>query len=389
MKHGLLWLLPLACLTGLPADPAVPPGLTPGPGGTVLLDGQPFRAIGVNYFSAINRALVPGEENTTYDDGFRILAAHGIPFARVAAVPFWPKDWELYQQDKAEYFARYDRVIESAEKHRVGLIMSLFWHPAAVSDLCDEPQGAWGDPESKTIAFAKQYVREVVGRYVDSPAIWAWEFGNEFNLGCNLPNRAEHRPRILPHLGTRTERSEADDITTPILVSAMTTIGAAIREIDHRRLISSGHSRLRPSCFHQERDNSWTRDSLAEHREMMLKYHPDPIGMLSVHVYEVEPGQYFADQPMDLAAVLDVWSAISAEAGKPLLIGEFGAHGEGAAEAVRSLLDTIAASKVPLAAVWVYDRGAHDAFNITGDNERSWILDRIGELNRRMKSGGT
>ncbi len=72
-----------------------------------------------------------------------------------------------------------------------------------------------------------------------------------------------------------------------------------------------------------------------------------------------------------------------------VLIGEFGAHGEGAAEAVRSLLDTIAASKVPLAAVWVYDRGAHDAFNITGDNERSWILDRIGELNRRMKSGGT
>lgn len=383
--RSLLWLLPLLCLAAVRGDEAFPPGLTPGPGGTVLHEGQPIRAIGVNYFSAINRALVPGEENTSYDAGFQVLAAHGIPFARVAAVPFWPRDWQLYQQDKAEYFARYDRVIAAAEKHQIGLILSLFWHPAAISDLCDEPQGAWGNPESKTIAFATQYVREVVGRYVKSPAIWAWEFGNEFNLGCNLPNRTEHRPRILPHLGTRTERSEADDITTPLLVSALTAIGEAIREIDGLRLISSGHSVLRPSCFHQERDNSWTRDTLAEHREMLLKYHPDPIDMLSVHLYDIKPGQYFADQPLDLAGVLDTWCRLSAELGKPLLVGEFGAHGEGAAEAVRGLLDTIAASKVPLAAIWVYDRGAHDEFNITGDNERSWILDRLGELNRQFQ----
>lgn len=385
MNHRLLGLALLTATSTCPADQDFPPGLTAGPNGTVLHEGQPFRGIGVNYFSAVYRAVLPGEEDTTYDAGFGVLAAKGVPFARVSAVPFWPNQWQLYRESKDEYFARFDRVIASAERHNIGLILSLFWHQSAISDLCDEPRGAWGDPDSKTIAFAQQYTREVVGRYVTSRAVWAWEFGNEFNLPADLPNRAEHRPPIWPNLGTRTARTEADDVTTATVVNALTTIGQTIREIDGQRLISSGHSALRPSSFHQERDNTWTRDSLAEHREMMAKYHPDPIDMLSVHVYGIEPGQYFADQPMDLAGVLEVWSALSAELGKPLLIGEFGAHGEGAAEKVRELLDVITASKAPLAAVWVYDRGEHDQFNITRDNERAWILERIGELNKGMR----
>ena len=384
MNHRLLGLALLSLTATAFADQDFPPGLTAGPHGTVLHEGQPFRGIGVNYFSAINRTVGPGDENTSYDAGFAVLEAKGIPFARVAAVPFWPSEWKLYVTDKDEYFARYDRVIASAETHHVGLILSLFWMPSAVSDLVDEPQGAWGDPDSLTIAFAKQYTKEVVSRYLTSPAIWAWEFGNEFNLGCNLPNRDQHRPRVIERLGTRTERSEADDITTPILVSAMKTIGQTIREIDGLRLISSGHSRLRPSCFHQERDNSWSRDSVAEHQEMLTKYHPDPLDLLSMHLYDVETGDYFTDQPVDVAGLLDTWCQMSQELNKPLFIGEFGAHGEGSAEKVKELLKLIAASRVPLAAVWVYDRGPQDQFNITGDNERSWILDRIGELNRGL-----
>ena len=65
-------------------------------------------------------------------------------------------------------------VVRVAEKHQLGLIPSLFWHQATVSDLVNEPLDQWGNPSSRTIEFMRGYTREVVTRLKDSPAIWAW-----------------------------------------------------------------------------------------------------------------------------------------------------------------------------------------------------------------------
>ena len=56
-------------------------------------------------------------------------------------------------------------------------------------DLVGEPRNQWGNPESKTRQFMRTYIREVVSRYVNSPAIWGWEFGNEYNLSLDTPDR--------------------------------------------------------------------------------------------------------------------------------------------------------------------------------------------------------
>lgn len=378
-----LLALPLIAAPGAAFD-----GLTAGPGGTLLRHGQPYRAFGVNYYSGLNRALLAGPEDTSYEAGLAVLADHQIPFARCSATPYWPNEWQLYQRDPDEYFRRFDRFVAAAERHHVGLILSLFWHQATVSDLCGEPRGAWGDPASLTTAFVQHYTREVVSRYVNSPAIWAWEVGNEFNLSANLPNRAGHRPPVVPGRGTPTRRSEADDVTTAILQQSLRTVAETIRSLDPDRLISSGHAVLRPSAFHQARDNAWTRDSRAEHQEMLAAFHPDPLDLLSVHLYDIEPGQYFADEPLDTAGLLDALCDMSAALGKPLLVGEFGAHGEHAAEETRALLEILGASRVPLAAVWVFDRGPHDPFNITADNDLAWVLDRLRDLNQQVQATG-
>jgi endo-1,4-beta-mannosidase len=34
----------------------------------------------------------------------------------------------------------------------------------------------------------RAYVRDVVERYKDSPAVWGWEFGNEYNIPTDLPD---------------------------------------------------------------------------------------------------------------------------------------------------------------------------------------------------------
>ena len=161
--------------------------------GVLTRDGKPYRGFGANYYDVLLRVLGDAKD-TGYEEGFRQLAEARIPFVRFIACGFWPKDARLYLDDKAEFFWRFDLIVRAAEDHGVGLIPSLFWNQATVCDLVGETCNQWGNPESKTHAYMRRYVQDVVTRYMDSPAIWGWEFGNEFNLGANLPNASEHRP---------------------------------------------------------------------------------------------------------------------------------------------------------------------------------------------------
>jgi hypothetical protein len=149
-----LGILALLMAEGQTADCAV--GVSVTRDGKLSLAGRPLRALGVNYFNAFIRTLHDGND-TSYNAGFSVLAAHHIRWARFAACGFWPVDMKLYQTDREQYFRRMDGVIRSAERHGVGLVPSLFWHMAMVPDLVGEPCSAWGDPASKTHVFMRQY----------------------------------------------------------------------------------------------------------------------------------------------------------------------------------------------------------------------------------------
>ena len=126
--------------------------------GVLVKDGKPFYGIGVDYFSAFYRALEkPGD--TSYREGFKGLGKYKIPVARVMACGFWPSENQLYFKDKKHYFELMDDVVKSARENGVGLYLSLFWNPSCVPDMVGEPCNQWGNPNSKTHAFMRQYVR--------------------------------------------------------------------------------------------------------------------------------------------------------------------------------------------------------------------------------------
>lgn len=375
-RHSSRLLCLLLLLWPLGADAAgpFPPGLTGGPDATVLKDGQPFRAIGVNFFDCFLRTLKDGSD-TSYDAGFATLAAKGIPFARFCATGFWPSDMKLYQTDRTEYFRRLDGVVNSARKHGVGLVPSLFWHYSCVPDLVGEPMDQWGNPESKTHAWMRDYVREVVTRYRDNPAIWAWEFGNEYSLQACLPNAASHRPPVHPALGTPAVRSARDDLTFDQVGVAFAGFARAVRSHDPGRLILTGDSFPRLSAWHQKHENSWTTDSPEQAAEMLALANPDPVSAISLHAYE--------DDDRRFATAVEVARRVN----KPLFVGEFGAQGETAEQAAkfRRLLKAVLDHRVPLAALWVFDLESQKDFNITAGNARAWQLDEIAEANRRLR----
>ena len=341
-------------------------GLSAGPNATVIKDGEPYHGVGVNYFDCFLRTLTNGDD-TSYDAGFATLKSKGILVARFCATGYWPRDMKLYTEDRAEYFRRLDSVVNSANKHGIGLVPDLFWSYACVPDLVGEPMDQLGNPGSKTQAWMRDYVREIVTRYRDNPAIWAWEIGNEYSLQCSLPNASTQRPAVWPTLGTAATRSERDDLTFEMVRRCFALTAAEIRKHDSNRLIFTGDSFPRLSAWHQEHEGTWTHDTSEQFAEMLEKANPDPINTISLHAYE--------DDDQRLADAMKV----SRRLGKSLFIGEFGAKGETSEQAAKCkrLMQAIVDNGVPLAALWVFDYANQKDFNITADNARAWQLDFI------------
>jgi hypothetical protein len=355
-------------------DVQTQPGLTV-ENGVLLRRGKPYRGIGVNYVDAFERTLQDGT-CTNYDDGFRVLAQHGIQLARICGGGFYPSEMKLYVTNRAEYFRRFDGVVRSAETHGVGLIPSFFWHRSGVPDFVGEPCDQWGNPQSRTHAFMREYVRGVVTRYKNSPAILGWEFGNEFNLAANLPNASEHRPFVLPNRGTPSQRTARDDLTYEMIRTAYAAFGQEVRRHDPRRVILTGDSILRDSAWHHWKENKWMKDTPEQFTEMLSANNPAPFNLISVHIY----GEAAARLTNVLAAARGL--------NKPVFVGEFGAKGPRARSETefRELLATIETSSVPLAAVWVFDFQPQDGeWNITAGNDRAFQLSAVAEANRRLQ----
>jgi hypothetical protein len=364
------------------------PGLRIGPGGVVLKNGVPFRAIGVNFFSAFSRTLA-NPDDTSYRDGFAALRERGVPFCRFMACGFWPIDWNLYLTDKDVYFARFDSFVAAAEETGIGLIPSLFWAYFTVPDVVGEPCNQLGNPDSATIAFIRQYTEEVVSRYVDSPAIWAWEMGNEYNLAADLPNADDHRPPTWTNLGCPATRSDDDELTHEIIVTAFQQFGQAVRLHDGARLITTGNSAPRPSAYHQRIELSWTQDTREQYQQNLLDVTPDPLNLISIHHYPEHPETRFGETDVTTAELLALTTEAGASAGKAVLLGEFGASNAafgGDPDQIRQLfqetVDAIVASDVALAAAWVYDLPSQsNDWNITVWNNRAYMLEIIGKAN--------
>ena len=362
--------------TGAPPVAAAPLGLTVAADGTLQRSGKAYRGIGVNYFDALYRHL-KNPSDLSFDAGFKSLAAAKIPFARFMAGGYWPSEQRLYLTDRTEFFKRFDRVVKAAETHGIGLIPSLFWDTACVPDLVNEPRSAWGNTKSKTHTHMRTYVKDVVSRYRTSPAIWGWEFGNEYTLAASLPNASEWRPPIHPSLGTRSSRGPSDDLTYEMVRTAFTAFATEVRRYDKTRMITTGNAFPRAWAWHNWREGSWTEDSSAQFAEMLTGDNPSPVNVVSVHLYEGD------------ASRLPSAVSVAAAAKKPLFVGEFGVSGPGrtTSAAFTSMLSSIESSGAALAAVWVYDYAAQPEWSLTRSNARSWQLSAVSQANARVAAG--
>jgi hypothetical protein len=366
--------------------------------GVFFKGGRPLRAMGINYFSCFLRLIeaAPGKPdiaNRDYAAGFEVLRGHGIPFVRFAAGGFFPVGWKAYLTDREGYFKALDGLVAEAERQGMGLIPSLFWTYSTVPDVVGETLDQWGNPGSKTHAFLRQYTTEVVSRYKDSPAVWGWEFGNEYIHEADLPPPEFGRGWIVPHLGTPSARTEKDKMFRRNIHVAYREFGKAVREIDKTRPIFTGDAMQRPCAWHNWKEGTWTADTPEQWAETHLS--DNPLDTHTAHFYYYDRDDSRQDMGVagyDVPAQMAFLMELSRRAGKPLFLGEFGqkATGPQPEEAgrrqIQAMIDLIVEKRVPLSALWNYDCDGpgQEHCNITPDNRRAWTLAAIGEANRRM-----
>jgi len=383
-----LWLAFVLCTTGLAAE-AAPLGLYV-KDGVLMKDSSAYRGIGANYFSLFSRMLSHPSDTSSLTN-LAALAHARIPFVRFMCGGYWPVEQQLYLTNREAYFERLDRVVRCAESNRIGLIPSLFWYFATVPDLVGEHLEALGNTNSQSIAFIRRYTEDLVRRYRDSPAIWGWEFGNEHDLDCDLPNH--HRPPVWPDLGTARERNERDELKFAQLRGAFAAFGETVRKFDPKRIILSGNATPRPSAWHLAREQKWTADTEAQFGEMLLRQNPDPMNVVSVHIYHDRKGAY-SGGAKTISAAVAVANLHATRAGKPLFLGEFGAERllgsiEQQQAVFEEFLEAIVRHHVALAAFWVFDLAQQDKqWNVTFENDRAWMLDLVGKTNGRLSGPG-
>ena len=361
--------------------------------GKLMRNGKQYQGVGVNYFDAFYRVL-KNTNDSSYVAGFEKLAKAKIPFARFMCGGFWPVEYNLYFKNKKAYFKLLDGVIKTAEKNHVGLIPSLFWHYATVPDLMKEPMDQLGNTNSKSIAFIKNYTKEIVTRYKDSPAIWGWELGNEYNLKIDLPNAADHRPWVWPNLGTATNRTERDELTSKQMNVVMRVFAETVRKYDKNRIISTGNAVPRWFAYHNSLNKSWGEDTVEQYKEILSRDNPNPCDVISVHIYPEKNNKY-SGRAKSITELIKLSNELADSIGKPLFIGEFGvpnSYSNQMKNIYEEYISAIKKYKIPLAALWVYDFNSQNVeWNSTFENERAYMLEKISEINitNRLQHGNT
>lgn len=355
--------------------------------GKVMYKGKEFKGMGVDYYDGFIQLIETGNiTDNTYAKNFKKLRGNNIPYIRISFSQYWPVLYKKYAENKKQYFEAMDSVVKAAEENGIGIIATLFWSPRGTSDYCDEPYNAWGDADSKTRAFMAEYVKEVVGRYKNSPAIWGWEFANELNLDCDLPNAADLiGSTINKEMGTRATRDENDYMHTPIMAKAMTAFAAEVRKYDKVRLISSGNAAPRPSAYNMLNYTTWDLDTSDQLASILGTQNPAQLEAVSAHIYTDE--NRYDSELSTIEGLIEALNNASIKMNRPLFIGEYGGDITGfGLDAVKSqfrrVFDSVVKNKVPLSCVWgAWSNSSKSTDNILQNPDLSFILKELNKQN--------
>ena len=374
--------------------------------GVIKLEGKPFYGFGVNYFGAFSHyedGYLPDAQ--TFKDGFAGMAEHNIPFVRIA-LGYYSAFYDRYDADPQGTLAKLREVLDAAEAQHVGVILSLFWHDAALPEHVGEKRADMGEAESRTVAYAVEFTTTIVKEFADHRALWGWEIGNEYNLDADLCDR--NLQMFLPAGFTFDNPTGRDYYTSNEAAFFFEAVASTIRKYDGYRLITNGCSEMRTCAWSMHKstirlkkdhlwDIDWSQDTRKAFEKAIDLYTPASVDTVSFHFqsgsagaqtpsYNLSYPVFAGEEALTVPGFLDAYVQAAKAAGKALYLGEFGdfLDMESAAdcpEMFRTLCGWVSDSGIQIASLWQFQD-----YNDSGVGGQK--LDVLSELNAELKESG-
>jgi hypothetical protein len=296
--------------------------------GTMLyLEGKPFFEISFNKFDLLWELLgaeFPKKGRTGYGEDPAAAAETamrelgGFGFKTVRAFCALPEAY--FDPGKRErYLAAVDRLLEWCDRYDLRMVFSLSAHDYYFARATGEThRDMIGRRQSKSRKLYEEFVRDMVLRYRDRPAVAMWEMGNEVLLHADIGGKSRmFQGMVMPSL---------DEVAA--FHKDMT---AFIKRLDRRHLVTTGDSHrfcqwhLRQ--YHRGKEkNGWAPDSARELERAIGKAQKG-VDVYCTHFYD--PGMRGENQirardgglqPLGPPELL----RFAVRAGKPFYLGEYG-----------------------------------------------------------------
>ena len=383
-------------------------GLTVDSNGILKLNGNTIHLMGVNLFSTFIHEVETGDG--AYKSDLDLVKSYGIPFVRIPFCSWGPEFYEKFgnASTKNAYLSTMDKIVDYAEEKEIGLVIDFFWLDSSVFYYNGEQRADMGNVNSRSIAFAKEYVTTIINRYKYSPAIWGYEIGNEYALSVDLYPSAS--VDVAPSFSINgTNYNSKDFFTTNELVVFYKEVSDTIYALDSYRFITNGDAALRSGAasLYTRTENvfysnhtSWINDfdftGSGDYKYMIAKYSSGRINTASLHLYD-----YDLDKSNigGFDSYLNRYIEYAQANNKALFLGEFSGNAVGVDESTssnypfsQSVFDEEYNSiknhtDLQLSAVWMFSRDGNGDFIIKDTQEKdAYRLGKIREYNSSSQS---
>ena len=335
-------------------------------GSDLLLGGAPFHELSFDKFDLLAQfsPALGGDWGdrgpgvvAAAEEALKTLGSKGFRVVRVAVSPysasgfegaFFDADPARQAQERREYFAGFDQMLDACDRHGIRIVASLQWSVETLGRLGGQSlRAAMTDPGSLGRRRVAEFVRAVVARYQDRPTIAMWEIGNEYNLVADI-------------------QWKQFDVTSDQVAAFVHDTATLVRSTDPNHLITTGDSAPRPSAMHllqavrAGKAVDWTPDSAEEQIAYLRLMNADPIDVISIHYYD--DGMLTLGGRLGSPENLRFYARAAAGIGKPLFIGEMGYDADvdsyttpAALALLRATLPVLVELRLPLVLYWTFN----------------------------------
>ncbi|MBR2617587.1 MAG: hypothetical protein IKC56_05100 [Clostridia bacterium] len=239
---------------------------------------------GVNYFGLLRTCYDLGQGVVTEDRiqnvfrGLEDLAAYNVKAIRFSTTFFYDYEWKncfmrydeatgtyvVDEEKEKQYIYTLKRLYNKAASLNIGLIPSVFWTMGHHTLFPGETESdAIANENAKSYQFGVYMQNLLLEHFNDHPALFMWEYGNEWNLAV------DHA-----------------DISSDTLIKGRSAWAKQIAaaNVGYNRVIASGDATLRAAQYHLRHENSWNEDTMQQYGQVMQELNAG-ITSVSTHIY--------------------------------------------------------------------------------------------------------